>query len=157
MRANCKAMRLVAQPLDKIKRRITRRELERVASRHKKRLTPCIAIWPLGHTHQRHALNTQFSQNGFSRFQLPPPAIDDNKIGPARDVTVTRRAFARIVSNQPLEPALQNLAQWSTNAAHAKIALEQVKQTAVAKANAALRDAGLMIGPGGVVLPIPTV
>jgi len=53
--------------------------------------------------------------------------------------------------------ALQNLAQWSTNAAHAKIALEQVKQTAVAKANAALRDAGLMIGPGGVVLPIPTV
>jgi hypothetical protein len=51
--------------------------------------------------------------------------------------------------------ALQNLALWSTNAAQAKIALEQVKQTAVAKANAALRDAGLMIGPGGQILPIP--
>ena len=52
--------------------------------------------------------------------------------------------------------ALQNLALWATNAAHAKISVEQVKQTAVAKANAALRDAGLMIGPDGAVHPIPT-
>ena len=52
--------------------------------------------------------------------------------------------------------ALQNLALWATNAAHAKISVEQVKQTAMAKANAALRDAGLMIGPDGAVHPIPT-
>ena len=52
--------------------------------------------------------------------------------------------------------ALQNLALWSGNAATAKIELEQVKMTAVAKANAALRDAGLMIGPDGSVQPIPT-
>ena len=52
--------------------------------------------------------------------------------------------------------ALQNLGLWINNAAKAKVELEQVKVTAVAKANAALRDAGLMIGPGGSVQPIPT-
>lgn len=53
--------------------------------------------------------------------------------------------------------ALQNLALWATNAAAAKLEVEKVKASAVAKANAALRDAGLMIGPDGSVQPIPTV
>lgn len=52
--------------------------------------------------------------------------------------------------------ALQNLGLWVNNVAKAKVDLEQVKVTAVAKANAALRDAGLMIGPDGSVQPIPT-
>ena len=50
--------------------------------------------------------------------------------------------------------ALQNLARWSNEAAAAKIEQEQLKVTAVAKANAALKDAGLMIGPDGSVQPI---
>ncbi len=53
--------------------------------------------------------------------------------------------------------ALQNLALWATNAATVKAEAEKVKATAVAKANAALKDAGLMIGPGGSIQPIPTV
>ena len=52
--------------------------------------------------------------------------------------------------------ALQNLGLWINNAAKAKVELEQTKVTAVAKANAALRDAGLMIGADGSVQPIPT-
>jgi len=52
--------------------------------------------------------------------------------------------------------ALQNLALWSTNAAAAKLEVEKVKSQAVAKANAALKDAGLMIGPDGSVKPLPS-
>ncbi len=50
--------------------------------------------------------------------------------------------------------ALQNLALWAQNAARAKLDVEQVKSTAVAKANAALRDAGLIIGPDGAISQI---
>jgi len=53
--------------------------------------------------------------------------------------------------------ALQNLVSWINKAAAAKVEAEKVKAMAVAKANAALKDAGLMIGPGGSVQAIPTV
>jgi hypothetical protein len=65
--------------------------------------------------------------------------------------------FKQVMSAANLSgKALQNLAAWSTNAVIAKIELEQVKVTAVTKANAALRDAGLMIGSDGSIKPIPT-
>ena len=51
--------------------------------------------------------------------------------------------------------ALQNLAMWSNAAAIAKAEREKVRMAAVAKANAALKDAGLMIAPDGTVQPIP--
>src|SRR5262249_20913625 len=44
VRANRKAMRLVAQPLDEIKHRIARRQLERVPARHKEGLPPGVAL-----------------------------------------------------------------------------------------------------------------
>ena len=64
--------------------------------------------------------------------------------------------FKRVMEAAHLSgKALQNLALWITNAAAAKAETEKVKALAVAKANAALKDAGLMIGPGGSVQPIP--
>jgi hypothetical protein len=51
--------------------------------------------------------------------------------------------------------ALQNLATWSTAAATVKAEKEKVRQAALAKANAALKDAGLMIGADGAVQSIP--
>ncbi len=51
--------------------------------------------------------------------------------------------------------ALQNLAAWSTVLATAKAEKERAKSLALAKANTALKDAGLMIGPDGTVQPIP--
>ena len=52
--------------------------------------------------------------------------------------------------------ALQNLAAWSNAAATAKAEKEKVRTAALTKANAALKDAGLVIGPDGAVKPIPT-
>jgi len=51
--------------------------------------------------------------------------------------------------------ALQNFATWSSAAAAVKAEKEKARTSAVAKANAALRDAGLVIGPDGTVQPIP--
>jgi hypothetical protein len=51
--------------------------------------------------------------------------------------------------------ALQNLATWSTAAANATLEKEKAKASALARANAALKDAGLTIGPNGIVQPIP--
>jgi len=51
--------------------------------------------------------------------------------------------------------ALQNLAAWSTAAASVKLEKEKAKASALARANAALKDAGLTIGPNGLVQPIP--
>lgn len=53
--------------------------------------------------------------------------------------------------------ALQNLATWSNAAAVAKAEKEKALTAAVTKANAALKDAGMMIGPDGRVQPIPAV
>ena len=65
--------------------------------------------------------------------------------------------FKQVIATANLSgKALQNLALWANNAATAKLELEKVKASAVAKANAALKDAGLMIGPGGAIQPIPS-
>ena len=50
--------------------------------------------------------------------------------------------------------ALQNLAQWTAAAAEVKLEAERVKTAAVAKANAALKDVGLMITRDGLVQPL---
>jgi hypothetical protein len=51
--------------------------------------------------------------------------------------------------------ALQNLAAWSTAAANSKAEKEKVKSAALAKANSALKEAGLTIGTDGAIHPIP--
>src|SRR5262249_20499500 len=48
MRPNGEAMRLVAQALDEIERRIARLELERLAPRQEEGLEPGVAVRPLG-------------------------------------------------------------------------------------------------------------
>ena len=64
--------------------------------------------------------------------------------------------FKRVMDAARLSvKALQNLSMWANAAAIAKAEQEKVRTTAVAKANAALKDAGLMIGPDGSVQPIP--
>jgi hypothetical protein len=51
--------------------------------------------------------------------------------------------------------ALQNLGAWCSAAANVKAEKEKAKASALARANAALRDAGLTIGANGIVQPIP--
>ena len=66
--------------------------------------------------------------------------------------------FKRVMETANLSvKAFQNLAKWSDAAAVAKAERDKVRLAAVAKANAALKDAGLMIGPDGSVQSIPPV
>lgn len=63
--------------------------------------------------------------------------------------------FKRVMEAASLSAkALQNLATWCNAAATAKAEKEKVRAAALAKANAALKDAGLTIGPDGTVQPI---
>ena len=65
--------------------------------------------------------------------------------------------FKRVMDAAALSAkALQNFSTWANIIAVAKAEKEKTLTTAVAKANAALRDAGLMLAPDGTVQRIPT-
>ena len=67
-----------------------------------------------------------------------------------------QEGFDRVMEAANLSlKALQNLAAWSNAAAIAKAEKEKTRTAAVMRANAALKDAGLMIGSDGKVQPIP--
>jgi hypothetical protein len=102
---------------------------------------------------ERKAAGTGVAHDGEEQVRLTVNRVAEG----VRNYMQHEEGFKQVVELANLSgKALQNLALWATNAAHAKVALEQVKSTAVAKANAALRDAGLMIGPGGVIQPLPS-
>jgi len=102
---------------------------------------------------ERKAAGTSGAHDGEEQVRLTVNRVAEG----VRNYMQHEEGFKQVVELANLSgKALQNLALWATNAAHAKVALEQVKSTAVAKANAALRDAGLMIGPGGVIQPLPS-
>src|SRR5262249_16616718 len=54
MRTDGEAMRLIAQPLDKVEHRVARRQLERVAAREEEGFAPGVAVRPLGDADQGH-------------------------------------------------------------------------------------------------------
>jgi hypothetical protein len=87
------------------------------------------------------------------------PRLTINRVAEGvRSYMQHEEGFKRVMEAASLSAkALQNLAMWANAAATAKAEREKVRLTAVAKANAALKDAGLMIGPDGTVQPIPTV
>jgi len=105
----------------------------------------------------------------YPRKERKAGSISDSDTAGAR-LTVSRVAegvrfymqneegFKRVVETASLSvKALQNLATWANAAATERAEKERLRSTALAKANAALKDAGLMIGPDGTVQPIPTM
>src|SRR5260370_17429943 len=68
VRPDREAMRLVAQPLDGIERRIARLELERLASGQEEGLHPGASVRPFGHPDERHLDEAPLRQ------PLPPPS-----------------------------------------------------------------------------------
>ena len=101
---------------------------------------------------ERKAAGTGAASTGEKEVRLTINRVAEG----VRNYMQHEEGFKQVIATANLSgKALQNLALWSTNAANAKVELEKVKATAVARANAALKDAGLMIGPGGAILPIP--
>ena len=85
-----------------------------------------------------------------------PPASVKRVAAGVRFYMQHEEGFKQVVDAANLSvKALQNLAMWANAAATVKAEREKVRLAAVAKANAALKDAGLMIGPDGTVQPIP--
>ena len=87
------------------------------------------------------------------------PRLTINRVAEGvRNYMQHEEGFKKVVEAARLSSkALQNLAAWSNAAAMAKAEKEKALTVAVAKANAALRDAGMMIGTDGRVQPIPVV
>src|SRR5262249_16313977 len=82
MRAYRKAMRFIAQSLDEIEQRISRRQSERVPARHKEGLPTPIAIGPLPDCH--HPPIHHSNPLGLFRccFEFPFPAVDQDQVRP---------------------------------------------------------------------------
>lgn len=87
------------------------------------------------------------------------PRLTINRVAEGvRNYMQHEEGFKKVVEAARLSSkALQNLAAWSNAAAMEKAEKEKALTVAVAKANAALRDAGMMIGTDGRVQPIPVV
>src|SRR5262245_24715882 len=83
VRADRKAMRLVAQPLDEIKHRIARRQFERVPARYKEGLPSGVALGPLGDGGDRKR-KAEASQDLACGGELALPAVDQDEIRPGR-------------------------------------------------------------------------
>jgi len=103
---------------------------------------------------ERKAQGPRAAKDGEDKVRLTVSRVAEG----VRNYLQNEEGFKQVMQAAELSgKALQNLALWAAAAAAAKVEVEQVKATAVSKANAALKDAGLMIGPGGSVQPLPTV
>jgi hypothetical protein len=84
MRADGKAMGLVAQALQEIKHGIARRQLERRLAGRVKRLAAGVAIGSLGNRNQRHIGDANRREHILHGLELTLAAVDDDEIGPGR-------------------------------------------------------------------------
>src|SRR3954462_9259860 len=84
MRADHKAMRLVAQPLDEIQHGIARLELYGLAAMHEQGLAPRVAVRPLGHRQQLTLGQSKASENLLHRVELAAAPVDDHEVRPLR-------------------------------------------------------------------------
>src|SRR5579883_1312855 len=82
-------MGLVAQPLDKVEHRITRRQLERVAAGHEEGLAPSIAIRSLGNGDEWN-IHAKTGERLTGGVELSVSAINQNQIGPRRLVLLLK-------------------------------------------------------------------
>src|SRR5215468_12408517 len=93
MRADRKAMCLVAQPFDEIKHRIARLEFEGVTAGQEKGLHARVPIRALSDGNQRHIDDTETGERFLCGGELTPAAVDDDKVGPRRIVLPVRAAY----------------------------------------------------------------
>ena len=117
--ADGEAMRLVAQPLHEIKRRVARREPERRPVGEEKSLAPGVAIGPFGDRSDRHTLDAEFGEGLARRRELTVAAIDEDQVGPLRKsiVLLARHRHVRcaavrfrLLLLEPRKPAPQHFA-----------------------------------------------
>jgi len=94
VRADHEAMRLVAQPLDEIKHRIARFELDGFAVRHEQGFPASIAVRAFCHGHQADLGKSEALENLPDGVELAATAVDDDEVGPLRKRIVVRFGFS---------------------------------------------------------------
>ena len=101
--ADGEAMRLVAQPLHEIKRRIARRESERRSVGEEKGLASGVAIDAFGDRRDRDALDAECGEDFARRRELAEAAVDEDQVGPLRKslVPVATRPLRRRAPRTP--------------------------------------------------------
>ena len=110
MRADGKAVRLVAQPLDVVENRVAAFQHERRLALDIKMLAAGIAVRPLGDSGDRQITETELGQNRAHRRQLPLPAIDQQQIRPGGNLARSFGPAFTLLLQQPAEPPGQHLA-----------------------------------------------
>src|SRR5437870_3646047 len=100
VRADCEAMRFVAQKLQKVEDRITRVERERRPTGDEEALATRVAVGPLGDRADRDVVDAEFVQYAPRDIELSLAAVDQREIGPSAPI-----AFG-ILLERPGEAAL---------------------------------------------------
>src|SRR5215217_5183418 len=85
MRPDREAVRLVAQALHEIERRIARRQLQRRLSGQKESLAAGVAVAPLGDADEGHIVDADLRQRFARGLELPLAAVDEHEVGPGRE------------------------------------------------------------------------
>src|SRR5215217_4367125 len=88
MRPDREAVRLVAQALHEIERRVAWRQLQRRLSGQKEGLAAGVAVAPLGDADEGDAGNADLGERPLSRLELPLAAVDEHEVGPGRERVV---------------------------------------------------------------------
>src|SRR5258708_1862413 len=82
MRADRKAVRLVAQSLHEVEHRVAWFEREGRTAGQKEPLASGVAVRPLGDTSDRNIVDAEFGQDAERRVQLALATVDQDQIGP---------------------------------------------------------------------------
>ena len=105
VRADREPVRLVAQPLQEIEHRISRRQHERPPRSHVEPLPAGVALGSLGHGDQRDIVDAEVGEHLARRRQVPRAAVDQHELRPGAAVTV------RVLLQGAPEAAAEHLAQ----------------------------------------------
>ena len=85
MRPDREAVRLVAQALHEIERRVARRQLQRRLSGQEESLAAGVAVAPLGDADEGDAVDADLGERCLRRLELPLAAVDEHEVGPGRE------------------------------------------------------------------------
>ena len=102
VRANRKAVDLIAEALQKVEYGVTGVERERRSPGQKKSLAPGIAVGSLGYRRYRDIVDAELVENTPRGSELSQAAVDKDKIGPHTPIAL------RIFFKRPCKPALQH-------------------------------------------------
>src|SRR4029077_12377801 len=102
VRANRKAVCLIAEALQKVEDRVPGIEREWRSPRQKEALAPGVAVGALGYRPDRDVVNAELVKNALCGIELSQAAVDQNEVGPHASI-----AF-RIFLEGPRKTALQH-------------------------------------------------